>query len=82
MNSQFEHVLVMAHSSGGKCVREIQTVYRSTFYEQVTKIAITSSRIIEWDKLQEDERRFMKNNCVHYVASKLELGEEWKKKFA
>ena len=24
----------------------------------------------------------MKNNCVHYVSSKLPLGEPWKKKFA
>ena len=45
-NSGFKNVLVLAHSAGGMCLEAIMRTFPDTFYNQVSKIALTDSKVI------------------------------------
>ena len=41
----------------------------------VTKIALTDSWVMEAKELSKEKLEFMRKNAVHYVASRMGLGE-------
>ena len=47
LNSGFDQICIVAHSAGGGCMSRIQMEFADTFYQQVSKIAYTDSRVIE-----------------------------------
>ena len=49
--SGFDQISVMAHSAGGECLAAIQRAFSDTFYEQVSKIALTDSVTIKREEL-------------------------------
>ena len=50
-NSGFDKILVIAHSAGGKCLKQIQKSFPKTFYNQVTKIALTDSFVMPHNEI-------------------------------
>ncbi len=46
------------------------------FYTRVDKIALTDSWAISRSQLNDEQAKWMLENCIHYVASDRPLGEE------
>ena len=75
--SGFKDIKLIVHSDGGLLLEHIQLEFKDTFYKQVTKIALTDvARIIKANQLNNEQKQFMKKNCLHYVASNKALGDE------
>jgi hypothetical protein len=78
--SKHKEIYIVAHSAGGACLSYIQEFFGiltckfiiilvETFYERTKKIALTDSWVISKDRLKPPQLKFMRENCVHYVAS-------------
>ena len=65
----------MAHSAGGECLAAIQRAFSDTFYDQVSKIALTDSVTVKREELTRMQLIFMFSKAIHYEASSEELGE-------
>jgi len=72
----FKNILIIAHSAGGFCLEKIQLKDSKFFYENVKKIAITDSMVINKHLLNQSQKTFMRENCVHYIKSKRDLGTQ------
>ena len=46
LSSKFENILIIAHSAGGFCLEKIQLKSPKFFYENVKKVAITDSMVV------------------------------------
>ena len=76
LGSAFRKVHVFAHQRGGECLTAIQEHFKDTFYKQVGKIAMTSCKTINYEKLTTPEQRnFMQVNAINYVPSLSDLGD-------
>ncbi len=51
-------------------------IIEDTFYKAVEKIALTDSWTIDKASLTNEQKQWMQENAVHYVASNLPVGEE------
>ena len=78
--SRFKNLFIVAHSAGGACLAHIQKKYENEFYDRVSKIALTDSWTIDSDKLNQSQKQFMLENCVHFVASDQPVGTLLSKK--
>ena len=75
--SGFKDIKIIAHSDGGILLEHIQMEFKNTFYKLVSKIALTDvAVIIKSAQLSNDQKQFMKNNCMHYIRSQKALGEK------
>ena len=54
--SNFNSLLIIAHSAGGSCISAIQTGFANTFYKKVKQIAFTDSYIIDERKLNKEQK--------------------------
>ena len=69
INSGFKNILVLAHSAGGMCLEAIMRTFPDTFYQQVSKIALTDSKVISAKHLSDEQHAFVQTNAIHYIAS-------------
>jgi hypothetical protein len=87
--SKHKEIYIVAHSAGGACLSAIQSyddfgiltctfiiVLVDTFYQRTKKIALTDSWALSKDRLKPSQLKFMRENCVHYLASSKPLGAE------
>jgi len=75
--AKFKSIMVIAHSAGGMCLKNIQKQFPKHFYNNVSKIALTDSSVISPKELNTKlQKEFMLSRCVHFVASLQPLGQE------
>lgn len=74
--SKFNKFFIVAHSAGGGCLSSIQKSFQEEFYSRVCKVALTDSWTIDGKVLTGDQKKWMRKNFIHYVASHEQLGVE------
>lgn len=70
----FKRLLILAHSAGGLCLESIMVNNGDSFFENLGKIAVTDSCIIDKKFLTPKQQDFMLQNAIHYQASLHGLG--------
>ena len=68
MNAGFKQVHIIAHWSGGVCLRQIWEVYMDTFYQKIGKIAIIDSWVNSEKRNLTEQRNFVFHNASHFKA--------------
>ena len=76
--SEADEVFIIAHSRGGKCLVELFKKYTQEFRERVVAVAFTDSvhKDFREELVDKEEEDWIREHCVHYVASLKPLGEK------